>query len=117
MLSQFLLTSYRVTNVEITGTYYKIGDVIVYDIDNDVPVFGEIHDIITNKLLQCYFVLVPYIGYEFHAHINAYAVEREMNQYIICVQKEFIDHHVLSFSKQFDSPKTYVCLKYNVNCN
>ena len=54
-------------------------DVIVYDFDNDVPVFGCIHDIVTNNLLQCSFVLVPYIGYEFHAHLNAYAVEKEIN--------------------------------------
>ena len=90
---------------------------VVYDFDNDVPVFGCIHDIVTNNLLQCFFVLVPYIGYEFHAHFNAYAVEKEINQYIICVQKEFMDHHVLSLSKQFNGQETYVCLKYNVNCN
>ena len=52
----------------------KLG-ISLYDFDN-VPVFGRIHDIVTNNLLQCFFVLVPYIGYEFHAHFKAYAVEK-----------------------------------------
>ena len=96
------------THAEYNGTIYKIMDVIVYDFDNDVPVFGQIHDIVTDNLLQCLFVLVPYIGYEFNAHYNAYAVQKGFTQYIICVQKDFLDHHVLSFSKPYDSLETFV---------
>ena len=100
-----------------SGTRYAIGSVVFYGIDNDIPVFGKIKDIIVLGHNDHLFVLIPYVGNWFSSHFNAYEVQCHPNQIILCGQKELVDYHALSFSKSFSpslSHKLYVSLKYHV---
>ena len=60
-----------VSYVEITGTRYKQGNILVCSFDEEIPVFGKIVDIIITKFSDCLFILIPYIGINFHTHYNA----------------------------------------------
>lgn len=82
---------------------------------DEIPIFGYIQDIIVIHG-DCYFVLVPYIGYNFRSHFNAYEVDHTPSQFIICKQEDLIDYHLLTLNKSFSSDyqKSFVCLKYRV---
>ena len=42
--------------------------------DDDIPIFGEVVDIIVTMSGVCLFALKPYIGYQFSSHFNSYEV-------------------------------------------
>ena len=75
---------------------------VLIAIDEEIPVFGKVKDIIVINR-QCYFVLAPYVGYNFCTHFNAYEVEHRSSLYIICRQADLIDYHLLTISRSFDS--------------
>lgn len=109
-----MMICFSVSYAEINGTRYVKQSMVFIAIDEEVPVFGKVKDIIVVHGL-CFFVLVPYVGYNFCTHFNAYEVEHCSNQYIICKQEELIDHHLLTINKSFGaSQKLYICLKYHV---
>lgn len=86
-------------------------------IDEDIPVFGKIIDIVVISHDDCVLVLRPYVGSNFCSHYNAYEVHPSHSQYLIYKQKDLIDHHTLSMNKSFAPSlayKNFVCLKYHV---
>lgn len=90
---------------------------VLITFDEDIPIFGKIFDIIVTASGNCLFVSVPYVGNTFCKHFNAYEVYPNNSHYLICNQKDFIDHHVLVLCKSFShslSHKSFICLKYNV---
>lgn len=90
---------------------------ILASIEDDIPIFGKIIDIIITVPSTCLFVLVPYVGDCFCKHFNAYEVYSKPSHYLICEQKHFVDYHPLTLSRSFShslSCKLYVCLKYAI---
>ena len=88
-----------VSYVEITGTRYKQGNILVCSFDEEIPVFGKIVDIIVTKFSDCLFISIPYIGINFHTHYNAFEVYADTTHYIVYRQKDLKDYHPLPLSK------------------
>ena len=107
---------FRVSYAEFAGTRYSKGSFVFCTIDDDVPVFGKILDIVVLGTDDCLFVVQPYAGV-FCSHYNAYEVYTIPTSYLFYKQNDLIDHHILSFSKSFSPPlshKLFVSLKYHV---
>ena len=104
----------RVSYVNINGTKYSKGGVLLCTFCSDDPLFGRLTDFIVNNN-ECWFVMQPMIATKFNKHYNAYEVEPQ-NDYIVCHQQDLVDHHVLCISKSFDRTLTtdFVTLKYHV---
>ena len=96
------------------GTKYSKGGVLLCTFSSDDPIFGRLTDLIVHND-ECWFVIQPMITTKFNEHYNAYEVESQ-NDYIICLQQDLVDHHVLCISKPFDRTLTvdFVTLKYHV---
>ena len=91
---------------------------MLYNIVDDVPIFGKIIDIIA--VPSFLFVLQPLIGDSFNTHFNSYDINMLDNdyKYIICNHDSLIDYHSLSTHKCFSntlSSHFCICLKYNVS--
>ena len=101
--------------VNIYGTKYLKGSVLLCAFCDDDPLFGEVLDILATASGDCLFILTPFIVTTFNKHFNAYEVEPMRNDYLVCRQKDFADYHVLSISKSFNRAlciKNFVCMKY-----
>ena len=84
---------------EITGTHYKQG---VFFFQIRKAVFRKIVDIIMTKFSDCIFILITYIGINFHTHYNAFEVHADATHYIVYRQRDLTDYHSLSLSKSYE---------------
>ena len=69
------LAAYRVSHVNIYGTEYLKGSVLLCAFCDDDPLFGEVLDILATASGDCLFILTPFIVTTFNKHFNAYEVE------------------------------------------
>ena len=90
----------RISWIEVNGTTYKKGGVVVLEMDL-VANFGVIQDVI----LYCdtmYFVCETIITDCFSNHFHAFKVYRQHPiEYSICKQAELYDHTVFDFLQTF----------------
>lgn len=103
--------------VEILGTKYQKGVVVLVTFDDEIPIFGRLEDIIVTSSGECLFVFVPYVGALFNRHFHSYEAHAVRNEYLVCHHKEFADFQPLSISHSFKlslANKNFVCLKYHV---
>ena len=96
-LASYMFTLCRVSYVIINGTKYCKGGVLLCTFFSDDPMFGRLTDLIVYSD-ECWFVMQPLITTKFNEHYNAYEVEPQ-NDYIVCLQQDLVDHHVLCISK------------------
>lgn len=88
-------------------------------IEDEVPVFGKIMDILVWSMGKCIFVIIPYVGDNFFNHYNAYEVRPDNSNYIFQTPDNLADHRTLSLSTSFSQHlrnKAFVSLKYQVCC-
>lgn len=118
MLAIIILScvSYRASYVEINGTHYARGNIVLCTFDEDIPVFGKIIDIVAPAVGESLFILIPYFGYAFNRHYNCFEVHTGTNYYYS--QNELADYHTLSLNKSFDhslAHNTLVCVTFLIN--
>ena len=89
--------SYRVTWIQLQGTKYIEGCVVVLDISEILPIFGIIIDIILITANQPYLVCEVLYTKEFSAHLHSFVVKREAKPVpiVVCQPHELSDHHTL----------------------
>ena len=101
---------------EVNGTKYAVGYIVYYDcIDDDLPVFAKIQDIVllpnTSKSL---FMLNLFKTLKYEEHYHAYVV-LPTTDIQVCSQNELADYHPLSVSKAFTlSSPMFIRVKYSV---
>lgn len=102
----------RVRYAEIRGTKYCKGYVVVCYIEHEMPVFGQIADIILLPTSVCVFVLKPFMSTSFNPHFHAFEVT-PVREVLLYQQHEFADFHPLFISKSFLSPSPlFIRCKY-----
>lgn len=108
--------NYRTKWVEIQGTKYKLGDCVLHSFEGEIPVFGQIMDIVLPDLNHPKFILNPLFTVAFSSHVHAYEVSYQHSiSVIVCSQSDFVDHSVLSLYQSYASASTfYVPLRYHV---
>jgi hypothetical protein len=103
----------RIKWVEIYGTTYKKGGVVVLDM-NLLPEFGVITDIIVFNTDEFYLVCDVLFTHNFHHHLHCYLVsyDNSKNIFAIVKQKDLYDHSSLSIYERANS--FYIPLKYQL---
>ncbi len=102
---------FRVTWVEVDGTKYSKGSVLVLESDL-VPLFGVIQEVhcVSN---QYYFVCKCFHTECFSAHFHAYRVTKIDGELRYCTISDLSDHYPLSVYT-LNSNQMYVCMKYYI---
>ena len=103
---------YRLSWIEIDGTVYKPGSVVVLT-SSLMPQFGIITDILMLNIDDYYFSCELLCTVSFNEHFHAYEVTRSsLVNLVICKQSELIDYHVLGMYAV--AAKHSVSLKYHL---
>ncbi len=104
----------RVKHAEICGTKYCKGYMVPCYIDDDMPVFGQIMDMIILPTSKCLFVLKPFVSSTFNAHYHAFEVS-PVQEVLLYYQHELVDFHPLHISKSSLCPTPlFVRCKYSL---
>ena len=100
--------------VEISGTTYHRGDVVVTDTDL-VPVFGVVEDIIVDSM-QCHYLVCEVLSTIcFVRHFHSYEVATQSpTVYYICKPTSLFDNTVLGRYQLASHPSFFVPLKYHL---
>ena len=111
----FVLVAHRLSWVEIKGTTYKLGSVVVLSM-NLVPTFGIIRDIFVFSTDMYYLLCEVFFTECFSHHFHAYQVCKQMPiDFLLCKQSELHDHTVLECYTVSSQPNSfYVPLKYQI---
>ena len=105
-------SSCRVRYAEVHGTNYAKGYVVPCYIEDNLPVFGKITDIVIIQSCICVFVLKPYISTTYNHHFHSFEVSL-MDDIFFYEQNELVDFHPLFISKSYHSPSPlFVRYKY-----
>lgn len=101
---------FRLSWVEVDGSVYHTGDVVV--LKNELlPTFGVIKDIIVMDVNGYFFVTEVLTTENFVEHYHSFEITKQSPTiYDICQQKSLADHHVLSAYDVENS--TMIPLKY-----
>ena len=103
----------RVSWLEISGTHYASGSVVVISIDFTMPVFAIITDILVQAVDEFYFACKTLETACFVPHYHSYGVGyKSPAETVICKQSSLIDHNVLGLYKV--NSRSYVSLKYHL---
>lgn len=106
---------HRVKYAIIRHTKYAVGYVVTcYIDDNEDYVFGLIKDIVLTATKECVFILTPFLS-TYNYHFHSYEVFPVLDKIFIYHQRDFLDHHPLTISKNFNTNSpSFVCLKYHL---
>ena len=109
--NEFLLF-YSVTWVEITGTHYSHGSVVVLGTDL-LPKFGIIEDIFVDNFHSYFFVLEELQTVCFSPQYHSYEViAHSPKMYHVCKPSDLFDHNVLGKYQVSSCHSFFVPLKY-----
>ena len=83
---------------------------------SDMPVFGEIADIMVTPSQEVLFVMEYLITEDFGEHYYAYRVRRVHGQIFVCRPSTLVDPYPLTLSRTFSTSNSglYVRTKYHV---
>lgn len=108
-----ILLSHRLNWVEINGTKYNKGSLVILSYDT-LPSFGEVVDIFFVSD-QYYLVCVCLYTHCFRAHFHAYEVSKlSSQQHIICTVSELIDHNVYCTYTLATQQNHFISMKYHI---
>lgn len=97
--------------MEICGTTYMKGHVMIHDVVEDEPKFCQIQDMFQTPAEETLFI-VRELRACFNLHYHAYEVS-PVSSISVCRHHQFIDHHPLHVCKGHSSPD-FVVPKYQV---
>ena len=106
--------SYSVKWIEIQGSTYRPGNIVVID-SSLIPIFAKIVDIILIGYDRiCFFLCKCHATLCFNSHFHAFETE-ELEEWIVIKQAVLFDHHALSaYSLQTYPNVTFITLKYYI---
>ena len=110
LLIIYFLFSHSTTWVEILGTTYKPGGIVILSADT-LPTFGVISDIIIFNTTNYFLVTQVMHTVCFNSHFHGYEVEFDEQHYTFVKQENLVDHNVLGLYKKTDN---FVVLKYAI---
>ncbi len=106
---------YRINWIEVAGTYYKPNMVVLYKMEQDIPIFGQISEIL-NSDDKFWFALTVLETQLFNSHFHSYEVKKT-NLKILCEATKIYDYHPLWLYQSYDSnfiDSCFISLKYHV---
>ena len=110
--------AYRVNWMEIMGTTYKPTISVIIDYYQDLPIFGEIQDVVSvDKKFYLATHLLKTTAY--NPHFHAYEVKKTSN-WFVCEISSLRDYHPLWVYQSYDVQLIqtfFVPLKYHVMNN
>lgn len=115
----FLLSD-RVRSAEVDGTVYFANKSVVvccdFDESRDMPIFGEITDIVVNPSHKILFVMQTLVTDYFEQHYFAYCVHRIHRERYIYRPSELLDPYPLILSRTFSSSNSalFVRTKHHI---
>ena len=105
---------YRVRSAEIDGIKYGKGGVVLVGFEDDMPVFGEITDIVTTQIQECHLILRPLACQCFDKHFHSFLVYYVHRRTLVCSSKQLHDHQIYQVRKSFTRDKLFVTAKYHI---
>ena len=109
---------FRLTWVKIHGTKYTRGCIVVSKVEDDVPQFSQIVDILLDENGVYFFVLNKLPPPHYCEHYHAFAVDHCTSQNICLIkQHELADYHSYCFHQTFDVSQRsqhFIVLKHYV---
>jgi len=111
--------SFRVKWIQVQGTKYIEGSVVVLGSTEILPAFGLIIDILITKVDNPYFVCEVLYTEEFSVHFHSFVITRQTPIPIsFCTPDEHADHHTLGLYSlrlvQDTHPSLFIVLHYNL---
>ena len=111
VLSIFLI---RVVSAVINGTTYRKGTVVVCGIEDDIPVFGRIMELIVTPHQECLFVICPLLTLAFQHHYHAYKVVLTDSS-VVYDHVQLFDYHPLVCTQAVGRTRSlFVSTKYHL---
>ena len=112
----FAITLFCRTNwVVIRRSRYSTGDIVIIKFQNDMPVFGQIADIVLRTNEEPLLVTEILETIVFVRHFYAYEVCHTSDlHFFVCTQVDLADHHVLALYTPQNSHRLLIPLKYCV---
>ena len=105
---------YRLQSIEILGTRYKPGGIVVLSVEEDYN-FGLISDVIVFDVDDYYIVCEELNTNCFNSHLRAYEVSHDREpSFVFVKQFGLADHSVLGLYKKANT--SFIVCKYRVLC-
>ena len=102
----------RLNWIEVLGTKYKPGEIVVISVDT-VPKFGLISDVIVLDVDNYFIVCEVLHTIRFNSHYHAYEVSRDTAPtFVFLKQSDMSDHSVLGLYNKITF--SFVSLKYHI---
>ena len=110
---------YRVTWIQLQGTKYVEGCVVVLDSSEILPTFGVIINVLLIKPDEPYFVCELLQTEKYSTHFHSFIIQRDKPIPIVfCKPDELCDHHTLGlYSLRFNHdtvPTYYIVPQYHL---
>ena len=96
---------------KVHGTTYRFDDIILYNIENDLPVFGRIALFLSFDSTEVFFVMKKMVTIEKNDHVNSYLVG-DSNEWLCLAQSGVLCYSPLHL--RLYEGRQYVCLRYAV---
>ena len=98
----------------ISGTTYRKGTVVVCGVEDDIPMFGSIVDIIVTPIQECFFVLSAFTTSAFQHHYHAYEVCPTDSNFV-CHFRQLFDYHPVVCTKIVGRGQSlFISMKYHL---
>ena len=105
---------YRLKAVEIKGIKYQQGSVVVLKVEQDIPQFGKLVEVILTPSKQYLFVILQLATLQYQHHYHAYEV-CTTDEIAVCKCQDMYDYHPLELTVAYGSSRhNMVSLKYHV---
>ena len=85
----------RVCSAQVEGAEYRKSTIVICHIEDGMPVFGEIIDVIIAPLRDCLLVMHPLIPDHFDRHFHSYHVFPSMDHVLVYHHFQLHDYQVL----------------------
>lgn len=111
-----IVPSHRVHSAKIDGVEYRKAAVVLCHFEDEMPIFGEIVNIIVTPLKECLLVIHPLVADYFDRHFRAYHVIPCKDRIIVYCHFQLHDHQILHTNRIHSTVDhgLYVCVKYHV---
>ena len=106
----------RVRSVQIDGSVYRKAVVVLCHFEEEMPVFGEVVEVLVTPLRECLFVLHPLVSDYYDRHFHAYHVVPCNHRTLVYRHSQFPDHNILHTNRIHSTVdhSFYVCMKYHL---
>ena len=109
-----MFITHRFQTALINGTEYKQGLIILLGMEEDVPQFGKLGEIVLTPSKEFFFITLRLITLQYRHHYHAYEVN-VTDEILICSYQDLYDYHPLELTVACGGcTNQMVSLKYHV---